>query len=72
MVDQTPSRRSRLIVTACIELICFAIVWRLIEAGDPANSLHTSALAWAFTFAIATAGAFFGVDWWERAKSAKG
>lgn len=72
MTTPTPSRRSRLLVTACIELICFAIVWRLIEAGDPANGLHTSALAWALTFAIATAGAFFGVDWWDRMKGTKG
>lgn len=57
-----PSRTALLAVTVAVLIVCFVLIWRLVLAGDPANSLHTSALAWAFSLCFATVGAYLGFD----------
>ena len=59
-----PRRRTRRAIvvatlTFCVGIINFTTIW-----GDPANSLHTSAQAWAFSLAAAViSGYIFGAVW---------
>ena len=59
-----PRRRTRRRIVyatllACAQLVLYVVVW-----GDPANTLHASALSWAFTLAGMTIGGYiFGAVW---------
>ena len=60
----TPRRRTRRRITVCTLLGCGAIIFYVIGYGEPANTLHQSALSWAFTLAGATIGGYlFGAIW---------
>ena len=60
----TPRRRTRRRITVCTLLGCGAIIFYVIGYGEPANTLHQSALSWAFTLAGATIGGYiFGATW---------
>lgn len=52
----SPTTRTRIVVSSL--LFCWTIIAYLILGGDPLNSLHTSALAWAFGSAGALVGAW--------------
>jgi len=50
-------------VTASL-LFCWALIAYITVKGDPANSLHTSAMSWAFFSWLAVFGGYvFGAAW---------
>lgn len=53
-----PTRRQRKRMVLGMMLFCAGIVTYVTIWGDPSNSLHTSALAWAFGAAVATLFAY--------------
>ena len=49
MASTVPFNRSwqAAIIIATV-VLCWALIWWIVVDGDPKNSLHASALAWAF------------------------
>jgi len=63
-----PTRRTRRAFVITTMLFCWAVIVYVVVWGNPANSLHTSALAWAFGTSTATLFAYvFGavIDNWN-------
>lgn len=63
-----PSRQTRRRLVVGTLLFCAAVIAYVIHWGHPENSLHTSALSWAFMTATATLFAYvFGavIDNWN-------
>ena len=59
MSDINRSWRTGIAVVMLI--LCWLLIWWIVVDGDPKNSLHTSALAWAFATAMGImAGLGFG------------
>lgn len=59
-----PSNRTRVNIVTITLIFCFSIIIFAIGWGDPTNSLHSSALAWAFAMTAAVVGAYvFGTTW---------
>ena len=57
-----PSQRARQGFVVTTLIFCWSIVLFVVFYGDPANSLHSSALAWAFGTSAAVLFAYvFGV-----------
>lgn len=52
------SLRSRLVIGVVSLALCFFLIGFLVINGNPDNSLHQSALAWAFTGSFAILGGF--------------
>lgn len=50
---------------------CAALIAYIVVAGDPANSLHQSALAWSFTLSGAMLGGYLFGATWEIVKGTK-
>ncbi len=69
MTDDTsqsymPRRRTRRRIVYATLFICSQLVGYVVVWGDPANTLHASALSWAFTLAGMTIGGYiFGAVW---------
>ena len=62
-----PSKNTRRNIVVVTLLIMWAMIWYVLINGDPANSLHQSALSWAFITSIGVIFAYvFGavVDNW--------
>jgi hypothetical protein len=56
-----PTRSTRKKTVAVTLMFCFTLVAYLVGYGDAANSLHTSAMAWAFSLSVAVVtGYIFG------------
>lgn len=56
-----PLRKTRKQIVSATLLFCAAIIVGVVWKGDPTNTLHTSALAWAFSSSIAVVmGYVFG------------
>ena len=70
-----PSRRTRKNIVIYTLLLCTSIVYTIIFAGNPENSLHVSALGWAFSVYMTTVFAYvFGAvvdnfNFWKSSKS---
>ena len=63
-----PSRSTRRAIVVCTIVFCAIVIGYVVALGDPANSLHQSALSWAFTLAGATLGSYiFGSVWDNQA-----
>ena len=59
-----PKRSTRRRIVYATLLVCAYIIFYVIAVGDPANTLHASALSWAFTLAGMTIGGYiFGAVW---------
>jgi ABC-type antimicrobial peptide transport system permease subunit len=59
-----PTRGTRKKLVIASLLFCWTTIIYIVLKGDPTNSLHTSALAWAFASWLATFGAYvFGAAW---------
>ncbi len=59
-----PRRRTRRAIVVATLTFCSSIIIYVVVSGDPANSLHQSALSWAFTLCGATIGGYiFGAVW---------
>lgn len=54
----TPRRRTRRGIAIGTLIGCGLIIFYTIVYGDPSNTLHQSALSWAFTLAGATIGGY--------------
>lgn len=60
----TPSANARKNFVLFALLFCFSIIVFTIGWGNPSNSLHSSALAWAFAMSGAILGTYiFGAAW---------
>lgn len=62
-----PSRRTRRNIVVVTLFVMWAIIWYVVTQGDPSNSLHQSALSWAFITSIGVTFAYvFGavIDNW--------
>jgi hypothetical protein len=60
----TPRRRTRRGIAIGTLVGCGLIIFYTVIHGDPGNTLHQSALSWAFTLAGATIGGYiFGAVW---------
>ncbi len=53
-----PSRSTRRKIVYATLLFCGALISYIVYAGSSENSLHTSAMSWAFTTALAVIGAY--------------
>ncbi len=53
-----PRRSTRRKIVYATLFTCAQMAFYIIGWGDPANTLHTSALSWAFTLAGATIGGY--------------
>jgi len=53
-----PTRGTRRKIVRITLLACALIVFYVVGWGDPANTLHASALSWAFTLSGATIGGY--------------
>ncbi len=53
-----PRRRTRRKIVYSTLFTCAQVVGYVLLWGDPANTLHTSALSWAFTLAGMTIGGY--------------
>ncbi len=53
-----PTRRQRKRLVVITLVFCALTIGYVVGWGDPANSLHTSALAWSFGTAVATLFAY--------------
>ncbi len=59
-----PRRSTRRKIVYATLFTCAQVVGYVLVMGDPANTLHASALSWAFTLAGATIGGYiFGAVW---------
>lgn len=62
-----PSRRTRRNIVVVTLFVMWGMIWYILMQGDAANSLHQSALSWAFITSIGVTFAYvFGavVDNW--------
>jgi hypothetical protein len=58
MESLLPSASTRKRIVVLTLLFCWSVIAYLIFGGDPLNSLHTSALAWAFATSGGVIGAY--------------
>lgn len=59
-----PTRSTRRKIVYATLMFCAALITFIVYEGKPDNSLHSSALGWAFTTALAVIGAYvFGAVW---------
>lgn len=59
-----PKRSTRRKIVYATLSFCAFTIFNVIVLGDPENTLHQSALSWAFTLAAATIGGYiFGAVW---------
>lgn len=68
-----PSQHTQRVFVTVMALFCWSLIVYIVGWGDPHNSLHTSALAWAFGTSTAVVFAYvFGssVDTWNLMKAA--
>lgn len=64
--DETPapSRSTRKALVAGVLFGCAVLIGFVVGWGEPTNTLHTSALSWAFSLSGAMLGGYlFGVTW---------
>lgn len=71
MSDETsteplPPRDVRLGMVCGVLLLCIAVIVFCLFRGDPANSLHQSALAWAWTLIGAVTLFYLGATGWDK------
>lgn len=72
MTDTPMNRTLRGTVAVCMLMLCWLLIGWIVLAGDPENSLHASALAWAFAMQLGImAGLGFGaaLERWPGAKN---
>ena len=58
LVKTMPKRSTRRNIVYATLIICFGLISYLVWGGDPTNSLHESALAWAFSTSIFVIGGY--------------
>lgn len=61
-----PSKDVRLGIVCAVLLFCILVIGFCLLRGDPANSLHQSALAWAWTLIGAVTAFYLGAAGWDR------
>lgn len=55
---ELPSRKTRRTIVVFTLLMCWIVITAILLNGDSLNSLHSSALAWAFSLNAATLFAY--------------
>ncbi len=56
--QELPKRRTRRRIVVVTLFACFSLIGWIVAEGDPTNSLHESAMAWAFWMSMFVIGGF--------------